>query len=216
MNGVLGRIRQLIRAELRAASETARTDSRSLLTAAFVVSALFYPLVVPVQGGVLLLYVDGLTLTESAAWIGLYVGLTALPLTGYVLVMRFRWNQSTLVRAHRQQFYGFGVVLAVGLMAVFSWLDAPEILLVATLSAVVAGVLFGICNRRTKVSLHVGVIFGVALLLWIVNPVAGLVGLGCTLLVGGSRYLLGRHTPFQMILSLGIVSVSVGLAYGLL
>ena len=189
----------------------ARSDSTVGVLVSLGFSGLFYPLVVPIPGGVLLLSLDGYPLAESIGWMGLCLAVTVLPLGGYVSVMR-QQGQSTHVRANRQRLYGLGIGLTTVLLGLLGWLGAPQALLVGCLGGVLTGSLFALANRYTKVSLHVGVLAGMAILVTTISPTPTVVAgsVVCVSAVAASRYLLGRHTVVQIALGFLLAAIGIG------
>lgn len=132
-----------------------------------------------------------------------------LPMTAY-LARLARSGSTNFDVSHREQrgpVYGLGLLLGLGLLAIFWWLDGPPDLLVGVADALLLVVVAFLINLGLKISLHSAFVAWVAVGLWPISPWASL-GLAClAVALVWSRLYLDRHTRGEVLagLALGIL-----------
>jgi membrane-associated phospholipid phosphatase len=177
------------------------------------VSRLFHPFVLPVPTLVAALALQGVGWREIFGWTALSVAVAIVPPTLLLVIQRRHdGDWYVTVREQRHSVYLVGAACLVALL-VLLWLgDAPPLMRVCLLAAIVANAIGMSLNGVTKVSVHSGAAAGCAMLLaWLV-PAALLLLAATVGLVGWARVRLGHHTPVQVLLGAGITATCVGLA----
>lgn len=188
--------------------------------AARLVSTVVHPILLPLLTlGVLADYSPSGSLKRAVEWVSLGLVVTAVPIAVLVLaqVLRGHWTDTDVsVRRDRYALYPFGIACLLAGVLAYILLRAPQVVVRATLGAVVGNIINGLINLRYKVSAHATTAALCAVLLWlgIPSPDSTLWGGGVSiaaLLVGWSRVVLGRHTRGQVLLG-WCVGVASGIA----
>lgn len=179
------------------------------------ISRVFHPFLIPVPALVLTLVLDGESLAMTLGWAAICVGIAILPPAALLVVQRRRRGDRdwyVTVREERSGLYGLGIVCIATLLAV-AWLGRAPALLLPSLGAALAAAASGAAlNRHTKVSVHVGVATGCAILLGHVAPGAWPTLAAGVAAVAWSRLRLGHHTPSQVVLGGVVSAVCLGAA----
>lgn len=174
------------------------------------ISRLSHPFVLPVPTLVLALVLDGGSPARALAWAAICVSIAILPPTVLLVAQRRRRGDRdwyVTVREERFGLYGLGIACLATLLAV-AWLGGAPALLLPSLAAAIAAAAIGAAsNRWTKVSVHVGVATGCAILLGHVAPGTGPIGAASVAAVAWSRLQLGHHTPSQVVLGASIAAI---------
>lgn len=178
-----------------------------------ILSLVFHPLLTPAPAGIAILWFDGLPLIRAGFWIGVCVLVVVVPISIYIGFMKTRLGQDTSVRENRHQLYLIGIVLTVFLIIILHFLGSPKILLASIYSAALSGIIGSLTNLLDKVSLHVGVSTGISLVLFSVNPSAGIIGGLLTLAIGGARFHMRHHDIKELIVAGIIPVVSIGIIF---
>jgi membrane-associated phospholipid phosphatase len=183
------------------------------------VSLIVHPVAFPIATLAALLYSATHSLPQTARWLLLALVLTSLPVTALVVyqVARGRWTDLDVsVRRQRYLLYPFGIACLSGLALVYYWLQAPAVVIGATLASALANVVDGAINFSYKVSAHATSAAACAALLLHVVPTVGVPATIAALLVGWSRVELGRHTLGQVLLGMGVGAGSVVATFAVL
>jgi membrane-associated phospholipid phosphatase len=171
------------------------------------VSLIVHPIVFPIATLAALLYSATHSMRQTTQWLLLALVLTSLPITALVVyqVARGHWSDLDVsVRRQRYLLYPFGLVCLGSLALVYHWLHAPAIAVSAALASSLANLVNGVINFSYKVSAHATSAAACAALLLHVVPVVGVPAAVAALLVGWARVELGRHTPGQVLLGMGV------------
>lgn len=177
------------------------------------ISLILHPFLISPLSIVILLYLDAGSLLAALGWAGLCAAFVVAPGILYIR-QKLRTKQfsdaDVSVREQRHGFYLFGAVCMAICFGVLLWLDAPSLLISLFIAALFSVTTFAIVTRLwTKVSIHAGVMAGVAVAVAFYSlPLALLLGLG-TLLVSWARLVLRRHTALQAVLGWVIAAVCV-------
>lgn len=174
------------------------------------VSLVLHPFLVAPLSIVLVLYLDSGKFWPALGWAALCAAFVVGPALFYLrrkLKQKKYTDADVSVREHRHGFYLFGGACMVACFAVLLWLGAPPPLLASFVAALVAVTAFALITRFwTKVSIHSGIMTGVAVMVAFYSiPLALLLALGA-FMVGWSRLVLKRHTLNQALLG-GVVAV---------
>lgn len=181
------------------------------MNAADFLSRVFHPLLVLPASAFLFLYFSGLSLADSAYWLGFWTAISLLPTT---LTTYFTTEKGLRVpeRKKRWKPFSVGVFSLVASLVALWILSAPETVLQLGATGVVAVAVFGLANHFNKVSVHTGSIACAATVFTVVSPhIAAFLALS-SVLVGWSRLELERHNLNQVIQG-GILGVSCGLIF---
>ena len=165
-------------------------------------SRVFYPFVLSVIALGLSVYLETGSWTQSALWSSVCLAAFLLPFAVFLLVMVCVGRYSDLDVSIREQRHGLYVVAGVGLIllvAIFTLGKAPLVGRAASYAAVICTAVAAVVNRFSKISVHAMVAAGVAVVLFYLSLLAGLVLTVPAALVGWSRVRLKRHTWFQVI-----------------
>lgn len=183
------------------------------------VSLAVHPVAFPIITLAALLLSATHSLPQTARFLLVALALTSLPITALVVykVARGHWTDLDVsVRRQRYLLYPFGLMCLASLALVYARLQAPLVVIVATLSSALANVADGIINFRYKVSAHATSAAACAALLVHVIPSLGVLASVAALLVGWSRVELGRHTLGQVLLGMGVGVGSVIVTFAIL
>ena len=122
-----------------------------------------------------------------------------------------RWSDPDVsVRAERAQFYPRAIPISAAALIALWLLRAPAFALRGALVTLLLLAAAALINFRIKLSLHALFDFYSAVVLFVVNPVAGGVAFALAFLVFWSRLYLKRHDILEM-----VVGTSLGLIGGL-
>jgi len=122
-----------------------------------------------------------------------------------------RWSDADVsIRAERAQFYLRAIPISATAVIALWVLQAPAIALRGALVTLFLLIVAAFVNFGIKLSLHALFAFYSAMILFVVNPVAGAIAFALALLVFWSRLYLKRHDLLEM-----LVGTSLGLAGGL-
>ena len=182
------------------------------------VSRLSHPFLVPIPALVAALRLDGETWSRIAAWTAICVAVGILPPTVLLVAQRRRrGDRDWYVTAREQRFglYALGLACITALLAVAARFGAPRLLLPALVAALAATAIGALLNRATKISVHVGVATGAALLVAHVAPAASLALAAGVTAVAWSRLRLGHHTPSQVALGAAVAAACITTALAL-
>lgn len=194
----------------------AKKSLRQTLAAA--VSAIIHPVAFPLVTLAAITYAQAGSARETLIVCLIAIVTTTAPVAALVAfqVARGHWSDLDVsVRKQRYKLYPIGLLFALLLTAIYFWIDAPRVTIIAALAMTLANAIDGVINYGYKVSAHATAAAGCAALLWLFAPGWGLPAAIATALVGWSRVELGRHTTGQVLLG-WLVGVSSALAIGLL
>ena len=105
-----------------------------------------------------------------------------------------RWSDPDVsVRAERIRFYPRAISISAGAVIVLWLLHAPAFALHGATITLFLLIIAALINFRIKLSLHALFAFYSAVILFVVNPIAGAVAFALALLVFWSRLYLKRH-----------------------
>ena len=105
-----------------------------------------------------------------------------------------RWSDPDVsVRAERIRFYPRAISISAGAVIVLWLLHAPAFALRGATITLFLLIIAALINFRIKLSLHALFAFYSAVILFVVNPIAGAVAFALALLVFWSRLYLKRH-----------------------
>jgi hypothetical protein len=122
-----------------------------------------------------------------------------------------RWSDPDVsVRAERIRFYPLAILISAAAVIVLLLLHAPAFTLRGATMTLFLLIIAALLNFRIKLSLHALFAFYSAIILFLVNPIAGAVAFTLALLVFWSRLYLKRHD-----LSETLVGAFLGLLGGL-
>ncbi len=123
-----------------------------------------------------------------------------------------RWSDPDVsIRAERVKFYPRAISISGVTVIVFLLLPAPAFALRGATVTLFLLIMAALINFRIKLSLHALFAFYSAIILFVVNPVAGAIAFGLAFLVFWSRLYLRRHDLSEM-----LVGTSLGLVGGLI
>lgn len=182
------------------------------MAAATWISRLSHPFLVPIPALLAALRLDGTPWTTALGWAAICVAVGIVPPTLLLVAQRVRRGDGdwyVTVREQRSGLYGLGLACLAALLTI-AWIgDAPRLLLPSLVAALFATAVGALVNRRTKISVHVGVATGCALLLAHGAPRATAPLLAFAVGVAWSRLRLGQHTPSQVLLGAAVAAASV-------
>ena len=122
-----------------------------------------------------------------------------------------RWSDPDVsVRAERTRFYPQAISISALAVIILLLLHAPAFALRGATMTLFLLIIAALINFRIKLSLHALFAFYSAIILFVVNPIAGAVAFALALLVFWSRLYLKRHDLSEM-----IVGAFLGLLGGL-
>jgi len=122
-----------------------------------------------------------------------------------------RWSDPDVsIRAERVRFYPWAISISVGAVIVLLLSHAPAFALRGATMTLLLLIIAALINFRIKLSLHALFAFYSAIILFVVNPIAGAVAFALAVLVFWSRLYLKRHD-----LSETLVGTFLGLVGGL-
>ena len=122
-----------------------------------------------------------------------------------------RWSDADVsIRAERAQFYPRAIPISAMALIALWVLRAPAFALRGVLVTLSLLIVAALINFGIKLSLHALFAFYSAIILFVVNPVAGAIAFALASLVFWSRLYLRRHDLLEM-----LVGTSLGLAGGL-
>jgi len=122
-----------------------------------------------------------------------------------------RWSDPDVsIRAERVRFYPWAISISVGAVIVLLLSHAPAFALRGATMTLLLLIIAALINFRIKLSLHALFAFYSAIILFVVNPIAGAVAFALAVLVFWSRLYLKRHD-----LSETLVGTLLGLVGGL-
>jgi len=122
-----------------------------------------------------------------------------------------RWSDPDVsIRAERVRFYPWAISISVGAVIVLLLSHVPAFALRGATMTVLLLIIAALINFRIKLSLHALFAFYSAIILFVVNPIAGAVAFALAVLVFWSRLYLKRHD-----LSETLVGTLLGLVGGL-
>jgi hypothetical protein len=150
----------------------------------------------------------GLTL-----WLTLFV--TVILPMAFLLFWGARWGRwsdpDVSIRVERARFYPQAIPISAMAVIALWVLRAPAFALRGALVTLFLLVVAALVNFRIKLSLHALFAFYSAIILIMVNPVAGAIAFALAFLVFWSRLYLRRHDLLEM-----LVGTSLGLLGGLI
>ncbi len=122
-----------------------------------------------------------------------------------------RWSDPDVsIHAERVRFYPWAISISTAAVIVLLLLRPPAFALHGAMITLLLLIIAAVINFRIKLSLHALFAFYSAIILFVVNPVAGTVAFGLALLVFWSRLYLKRHDLSEM-----LVGAFLGLLGGL-
>ena len=122
-----------------------------------------------------------------------------------------RWSDPDVsIRAERVRFYPRAIPISAMAAIALWFLHAPVFALRGAIVTLFVLIVAALINLRIKLSLHALFAFYCAVILFLVQPVAGAIAFSLALLVFWSRLYLGRHDLLEM-----FVGASLGLLGGL-
>ena len=123
-----------------------------------------------------------------------------------------RWSDPDVsIHAERAQFYPRAIPISGSAVIALWVLRAPAFALRGALVTLSLLIVAALINFGIKLSLHALFAFYSAIILFVVNPVAGAIAFALAVLVFWSRLYLKRHDLLEM-----LVGTSLGLAGGLI
>jgi membrane-associated phospholipid phosphatase len=187
-------------------------------TLAAAVSAIVHPVAFPLLTLATITYSQTSSMREAIIVCLVALVTTTAPVAGLVgyQVARGHWTDLDVsVREQRYKLYPVGLLFSLLLTAIYFWMDAPRVTIIAALAMTLANSIDGVINYGYKVSAHTTAAAGCAALLWLFAPGWGAPAAIAAALVGWSRVELGRHTTGQVVLG-WLVGLSSALAIGLI
>lgn len=187
-------------------------------TLAAAVSAIVHPVAFPLLTLAAITYTQTSSMRQALIVCLVALVTTTAPVAGLVAyqVARGHWTDFDVsVREQRYKLYPVGLLFSLLLTAIYFWMDAPRVTIIAALAFTLANTIDGVINYVYKVSAHATAAAGCAALLWLFAPGWGVPAAIATTLVGWSRVELGRHTTGQVVLG-WLVGLSSALAIGLI
>jgi PAP2 superfamily protein len=122
-----------------------------------------------------------------------------------------RWSDPDVsIRAERTRFYPRAISISALAVIILLLLHAPAFALRGATMTLFLLIIAALINFRIKLSLHALFAFYSAIILFVINPIAGAVAFALALLVFWSRLYLKRHDLSEM-----IVGAFLGLLGGL-
>ncbi|MBO0695935.1 MAG: hypothetical protein J2P56_07515 [Verrucomicrobia bacterium] len=123
-----------------------------------------------------------------------------------------RWSDMDVsVHAERVRFYPFAIPISGSAVIALWLLRTPAFALRGALVTLFLLIVAALINFRIKLSLHALFAFYSAIILFAVDPVAGMIAFAVAFLVFWSRLYLGRHDFVEM-----LVGTSLGLIGGVI
>ncbi len=154
---------------------------------------------------------------DIANWVSfLVIGCVALPILANNLVQTRRGSYTNFDVSDRKQrrgFYPFALGLFLLLILLFYTMDFPRPIVEQTLVFFLLLLIMTALNFFTKASLHAAIAFYIAINLWEVHFILGIILFIVALAISWARVYNGRHTFLEIILGgiLGFVFGLVGL-----
>lgn len=109
----------------------------------------------------------------------------------------------------RKGFYPFAITLFIVLLLVFWFFDFPGEVISKSLVFFAMVLLMALINLWLKASMHAGIAFYIAISVFSIGLLPGLLLLGLAVLISWSRWEMKRHSPLEL-----IVGGFVGIAFG--
>lgn len=154
---------------------------------------------------------------EIANWVSfLVIGCVALPILANNLIQTRRGSYTNFDVSDRKQrrgFYPFALGLFLLLLLLFYAMDFPRPIVEQTLVFFLLILIMTALNFFTKASLHAAIAFYIAINLWEVHFILGILFFIVALAISWARVYNGRHTFLEIILGgmLGFVFGLIGL-----
>lgn len=181
------------------------------------VSVAFHPIIAPWYMGAFLLYLAGLSLQQSAFWIGLFGAVAILPIMTYTYFS----PEHTIFKRNSQKArnklyaFAFGEVIVLGLMSYY--LNPPALIGASYAACVLTLFTGGLVNRfYTKISIHVGVVTAFTVAIAYLTLPLGLIGLVIPPMVAWARLVEKKHDMVQVVLGFIVPAVFILACYRLL
>ena len=192
----------------------------SVETIARILSAVFHPFLIAPLSVMIVMWIDLGSLAQALLWTGVcavFVILPAFLFLRYNLQKGHYSDADVSIRQQRFGFYWFGTLSMVVCFGVIVWMDGPFSLIAGFLAGLAVILLAQLVNRYwTKISVHAGVAAAAAsLMAFFCGPLAIILALAA-LLVGWSRVVLARHTPFQVVLGWAVAATGILVVFGTL
>lgn len=183
---------------------------------ALTVSRILHPLLISVPLGIVFLYLAEVSLLESIKWVSISAAITVLPISLFLWRHPDYEIREVNNRERRDLLYLIGIIQFSCVVAVSRLLKAPEIVQLSSIVLLTLGLIGGLINRFTKVSLHVGILSGFSAAISFMSPSIGSLSSLITLIAGWSRLRLGRHSLKQVTLGLLIPPAVILAVFSLL
>ena len=190
-----------------------KEGSSLLVMLATWLSRIVHPFTVVVPTLMMAAWLQGTPLSSALLWSLLSIPIAILPLALYIAFHvrsgHFEdWNVSA--REQRAPLFAGGIAGIALLWTLYSSFDAPNVLRLCLMAAIMAYGIGAVINERfTKISLHATAAAGAAAVVGYLAP--ALIPILVLLVVAGgwSRIYLGRHTAPQVLLGWLIAFISV-------
>jgi hypothetical protein len=171
---------------------------QGVLRLASLISLVLHPFLVAPLGIVLILWIDLGDLRGAMGWAALCAALVVVPALAYLRrnVRRRAYTDADVsVREQRYGFYLFGGICMALCYVALLWLQAPAVLLAGFSAALLAVAVTSLANRFwTKVSIHTGVVVGVAAMVAYDSLSVALLLAVVAVVLTWARLVTGRHT----------------------
>ncbi|MFB6208107.1 MAG: hypothetical protein ABEJ69_02045 [Candidatus Nanohaloarchaea archaeon] len=163
-------------------------------------STVLHPLAVPAPAGIIILTLSGYSFPATLRWVSVIAAVVVLPLLVTVKYLERYRGLDTDRKAPRNKLYLLGLACVGISIFLLERFTGPAIMRQGMYMSVLAGFTGALVNRKTKISLHTGVMAGTAAVMYYVNPLAGVLAGVATVLVSWSRIHLDHHTLRQVAL----------------
>jgi hypothetical protein len=173
-----------------------------------ILSVIFHPIFVPLPAGILTLLLAGYSISGAFLWVSFSAAIIVGPLAIWAVYMLIT-GQDMNLRQNRFPIYGSLGFLTLLLIVLFRYLSAPPIILGTMYASAISGILGGLINIYSKISLHAGVWAGAAAIIFHYSVMYGLIVAVLTIFVGVIRIKMNRHTIGQIVLAVVLPIISV-------
>lgn len=172
-------------------------------------SLIFHPLLISIPLGVLFLTEAGFAFLRAVQWMGISIAAVMIP---QVLIIKHQGHSileyRNYERKSRNILYATLILTSITLAGIFYLTGAPKILLETGLAVIATGIMGGLANRISKVSIHVGTLSGFAAGFSFYSPFITVFLMAAAAATAWSRIRLRAHTPLQVILG-GLIPATV-------
>ena len=163
-------------------------------------SRIGHPLFISPLLGLVFLLTAGVETGKALEWTGLGIMIGIVPITTFLRIHPDYSLRTVANRENRKILYSIGLAEIIIFLGLVKMLEGPEVLFAGTLGILAATAVCAGINYRTKISVHVSTICGVAAAIIFYSLEAGLSAYLFAVLIGWSRIRIDRHTPFQVVL----------------